>query len=40
MYYEYLSNFKVKPASIEDLFEGICYLSTKSAIKDLFKEKG
>lgn len=39
MYYEYLDRFHLRPATIEELFEGICYLSTVAEAKEIYKEK-
>lgn len=39
MYYEYLESFHLRPATIEDMFEGMCFLRAQHKIKEIMSKE-
>jgi hypothetical protein len=39
MYYEYLEAFHLRPATIEDMFEGMCFLRAQRKVKEIMMKE-
>jgi len=39
MYYKYIEFFHLKPATIEDLFEGMCFLKAEEKLKKILSKE-